>query len=81
MDDLVVNNQLSATVVDDKCSNTATTIVERSGDLGIQTTLVNDWETLLDITSLRHANDGTVLTHIKNSVLLEDRSEHALNDD
>jgi len=36
---------------------------------------------LLDIASLGHGNDGTVLTDVKNTVLLEDRAEHVLDDD
>jgi len=36
---------------------------------------------LLDIASLGHGNDGTVLTDIKNTVLLEDRAEHVLDND
>jgi len=42
--------------------------------------LINDGNSLLDITSLGHGNNGTILD-IKNSVLLEDRAEHGLDDD
>ena len=34
---------------------------------------------MLDIASLGHGNDGTVLTDVKNTVLLEDRAEHVLD--
>jgi len=36
---------------------------------------------LLDIASLGHGNDGTILTDVKNTVLLEDRAEHVLDND
>jgi len=81
MDDLVVNDKLPATIVDDESSNAAPTIIEGTADLGVETTLIDNWKTLLDITSLGHADNGTTLLYIKDSVLLEDRSEHALDDD
>ena len=81
MDDLVVDDELSATIIDDKSSDAAPTIVKGTGNLGVETTLVNDRQALLDITRLSHADNSTTLLHIKDSVLLEDRSEHALNDD
>jgi len=81
VNNLVVNDELSATIVDDKSSNAAPTIVEGTTNLVVQTTLVNDRQTLLDITSLGHADDSTTLWHVEDSVLLEDRSEHALYDD
>lgn len=80
MDNLVVNDELSATVFNDQGSDTAATIVEGARNLGVETTLVNDGQTLLDITSLSHADDATVVSQIKDSVLLEDRTEHTLND-
>ena len=81
MDDLVVDDKFSATIIDDKSSDAASTIVESTTNLIIETTLINDWQTLLDITSLGHADDGTIVRHVKDSVLLEDGSEHALNND
>lgn len=81
MDDLVVNNELSATIIDDKSSDAAPTIVKGTANLVVETTLVNDRQTLFDITSLSHTDNSTTLWHIEDSVLLEDRSEHALNDD
>jgi hypothetical protein len=41
--------------------------------------LIDDREVLLDITSLGHGNDSTILK-VKNTVLLEDRTEHGLDD-
>lgn len=81
MDDLVVDDEFSAAVVDDESTHTATTIIEGTADLSEETTLVNNGQTLLDITSLGHADNGTILSDVEDSVLLEDGSEHALNDD
>lgn len=81
VNDLVVNDELPSTVVNDKSSNTATTIIESTTDLVVEITLVHDRETLLDISSLSHADNRTALLHIENTVLLVDRSEHALDDD
>lgn len=81
MDNLVVNDELSATVIDDESSNAAPTIVKGTTNLVVQTALVNDRQTLLDITSLGHADNSTTLWHVEDAVLLEDGSQHALYDD
>jgi len=81
MDDLVINSHLLTIVIDDKNADAATTIVERLCQAGEKTTLVKDRKTLLDIASLGHGNDGTILTDVKNTVLLEYRAEHVLDND
>jgi len=81
MDDLVIDSHLLTIVIDDKNADAATTIVERLCQAGEKTALVKDRKTLLDIASLGHGNDGTVLTDVKNTVLLEDRAEHVLDND
>jgi len=68
-------------VIDDKNADAATTIVERLCQAGEKTALVKDRKTLLNIASIGHGNDGTVLTDVKNTVLLEDRAEHVLDND
>lgn len=80
MDDFVVNDELPTTVVNDESSNAAPTISEGTGDLGIETTLINNWKTLLDVARLCHADNSTTILHVENSVLFEDRSEHTLDD-
>jgi hypothetical protein len=40
--------------------------------------LVNDAQTLLDITSLGHADDQTITAHVEDAILLVDWAEHAL---
>ena len=81
VDDLVVNHQLPTTVVDDHGSNAASAVCKSGIDLGVEPTLVDNPETLLDITSLGHADDSAVRTHVENAVLLVDRAEHALHID
>jgi len=80
VDDLVVNDELPTTIVDDESPNAAPTPNEGTTDLGVEIILINNWKTLLDITSLGHADNTTTLLNIKDSVLLVDRSEHALDD-
>ena len=81
MDNLVVNHQLSATIINDQCSNAASTVCESCLDLAIETTLINDPQTLLDVTSLGHADNQPIRTYVEDAVLLVDRAEHALNID
>lgn len=79
MDDLHVNGELTATVVKDEDANGATARLESAVEARVEVRLVNDRETLLDIASLSHGNDLTLL-HVEDTVLLEDRAEHGLND-
>lgn len=81
MDDLVVDGHLHTIVVDDEDTDRAAAVVEGLGETRRETTLVKDGETLLDIASLGHGNNATVLTDVKNAVLLEDRAEHVLDND
>lgn len=81
MDDLVVDGQLTALVVDDKDADAATAVVEALGEASKEAGLVKDRKALLDVTSLGHGNDVTVITDVKDAVLLEDRAEHVLDDD
>ena len=81
MDDLVIDSHLLTIVIDDKNADTATAIVERLSQAGEEIALVKDRKTLLDISSLGHGNDVTVFTDVKNTVLLEDRAEHVLDND
>jgi len=81
MDDFVVDSHLLTVIIDDKDADAATAVVERLCQAGEETTLVKDRKALLDITSLGHGNDGAILTDVKNTVLLEDRAEHVLDND
>jgi hypothetical protein len=44
-----------------------------------QLALVKNGKTLLDITSLGHGDDATIITNVQDTVLLEDRTDHVLN--
>jgi hypothetical protein len=80
VDDLVVDGQLTALIVDDKDADAATTVVEALGEASEEAGLVKDREALLDVTSLGHGDDVAVITDVKDTVLLEDRAEHVLDD-
>jgi hypothetical protein len=79
VDDLVVDRELTTLIRNDKNANAATTIVEGICEAAEETALVKDGKTLLDITSLGHGNDTTVIADVQHAVLLEDRSDHVLN--
>jgi len=81
VDDLVVNSHLKTVIVDDQDADGATTVVEGLGKTAEETALVKDGKALLDITTLGHGNYATILTDVENTVLLEDRAEHVLDND
>jgi len=79
MDGLHVNGELTALVGDDEDTDGATARLESLGQTAPEVGLVDDGKVLLDITGLGHSDDNTIL-EIKDSVLLEDRAEHGLDD-
>ncbi|KAJ3522405.1 hypothetical protein NM208_g12871 [Fusarium decemcellulare] len=79
VDDLHVNGELTATVVEDEDTDGATARLESVAEAGIEVGLVNDGQTLLDVAGLGHGDDLALL-HVKDTVLLEDRAEHSLDD-
>ena len=81
VDDLVVDGELTALVADDKDTDAATTVVEGIDQAVEEVALVEDRKALLDITSLGHGDNATVLADVKNTVLLEDRTKHVLDND
>ena len=81
MDDLVVDGHLQTIVVDDEDADGAAAVVEGLGKARGETALVEDGETLLDIARLGHGNDAAVFTDVEDTVLLEDRAEHVLDND
>jgi hypothetical protein len=80
VDGLDIDNKLTAAVVDNKHTNAAAARLESIGQTAPETGLVSDGNTGLDITSLGHGNNGTVLD-IQNTVLLEDGTKHGLDND
>lgn len=81
MDDLVVDGHLEALVVDDQDADAATAVVEGLSQALEEVALVKDRETLLDVSALGHGDDTAILTNVENTVLLEDRAEHVLDND
>lgn len=80
MDDLHVDSELLAVVVEDKDAEAATARLEGAREAAVEVGLVNDLETLLDVTGLGHGDNVAVL-EVEDAVLLEDRAEHGLDDD
>lgn len=78
VDNLHLNSELTATVVENKDTDAATARLESALETRPQVGLVNDLQTLLDIASLGHGGDIAIL-HIQDTVLLEDRAEHGLD--
>jgi len=81
VNDLIIDGHLETLVIDNQNTNAAAAIVEGLGQASEKVALVKNRETLLDVASLGHGNDATVLTDIKDTVLLEDRAKHVLNND
>ena len=81
MNDLVVDDQLPSTIVDDECSDAASPTREGTLDLAEQVVVVDDRQTLLDIAALSHAHKTAVITDVQDAVLLEDWAQHALHID
>lgn len=79
VNNLVVDSHLETIVSNDKDADGATAVVEGLGETGKETALVKDGKALLDITTLGHGDNATVLTDVKDAVLLEDRAEHVLD--
>jgi len=80
VNDLKVNTELTTLVRDDQDTDGATASLECGLETSPEIRLINDGNGLLNITTLSHGNDGTILK-IENSVLLEDGPEHGLDND
>lgn len=81
VDDLVVDDELTATVVDDKGTNGATAIREGLADALVEVTLRDNGKTLLDIAGLGHGDETVVIADVQDAVGLEDGAEHGLHND
>lgn len=78
VNDLHVDGHLATMVADDEDTNAAAARLKGLLEAAAQAALVNDGEALLDVTGLGHGDDGVVLD-VKDAVLLEDRTEHGLD--
>lgn len=77
--DSVVDGKLTAFIAENKNSNATTALVESIGETLQQAALVNDRKSLLDVATLGHGNNVTIIADVKDTVLLEYRSVHLLN--
>lgn len=78
MDDLHLNSELMAAVVEDQDTDAAAAGLESLLQTRPQVGLVNDLEALLDVAGLGHGGDVAV-SHVEDAVLLEDGAEHGLD--
>jgi len=80
VDDLVVNSQLLSLVVKDQNPDGTRALAERLPDLVVEVALVNDLQSLFDLTILGHGDELAVVTDVDEPVLLEDRSQKGVED-
>lgn len=81
MYDTIVNSQLTAVIVDNEHTNTATSTVICIGQAAKQAALIEDAKALLNVASLSHGNDTAVIADVQDAVLLENGAEHVLDVD
>lgn len=81
VDDLEVDDELTATVVDDEGTDGATAVGEGIADALEEITLGDDGETLLDVTGLSHSDEAAVITEVQDAVGLVDGTQHGLHND
>lgn len=78
MDDLHVNNELATMVGDDQGTEAASATVECLRETLPEVGLVDDTDSLFNITSLSHGDNGAIV-HVKDTVLLKDGTKHGLD--
>lgn len=81
VDDLEVDDELTATVVDDKGADGATAVGKGITDALEQVALGDDGQTLLDIAGLGHGDELAVVTEVEDAVGLVDGAQHGLDND
>lgn len=80
VDDLDVDGELAASIVEDKDADGATAGLKGVVEAGPEVGLVNDGQALLDVAGLGHGSDVTI-GEVEDAVLLEDGAEHGLDND
>ncbi len=78
MDNLHVNSELAATIVEDEDADAAAAGLERIVKARPQVGLVNDGKALLNISRLSHGDNVTIL-HVEDAILLEYGTQHCLH--
>jgi hypothetical protein len=81
MGNLVVDGELLAVVGDDEDTDGSGSTAESLLELGEEVALVDNLEALLDLTSLSHGDELTVVADVDETVLLEDWAEEGVEDD
>jgi len=81
VDNLHIDSHLAAVVGDDQDADGTAARLKGLLEATPEVALVDDRQVLLDIAGLGHGDDGTIIAHVEDAVLLEDRAEHGLNDD
>ena len=78
VNNLVVNSQFLSVIRDDQDANGSRTMTESLLQLAPEMALVNNLETLLDLTSLGHGNELAIVTNVDKTILLKDRAEQGV---
>lgn len=81
MDDLVVDHQFAAAIVDDEGTDAATALGEGGADSAEEAALGHDGKALLDVAGLGHGDDSGVVVEVQDAVGLVYGAEHGLDDD
>jgi len=81
VNNFVVHNEFTAVIAENKHADAATAIVEGIANAVGKAALIKNWKVLLDVSSLGHSNDVTLITDVEDTILLEDRAKHVLNND
>ena len=78
---LVVDSKFATTIIDDQHTHTSAAIGKGIVQPRPKSTLINDWQPLLNVTRLSHSNNTAIITDVKDTVLLENWAEHVLDND
>jgi hypothetical protein len=81
MNDLVVDRKLASLVTHNLNTNAAAAIAKGFGQLVKHAFSFNHRQPLSDIPRFGHGNHSSIITYVKDTVLLEDRPKHSLYDD
>lgn len=81
VNDLVVNSQLLSVVGNNQDPDGTRALSESLPQLIPEIALVNDLQSLLDLTRLGHGDELSVITNVNEPVLLEDWAQEGVKDD
>lgn len=81
VNDLVVNSQLLSVIRDNQDPDGTRALSESLPQLVPEVALVNDLQSLLDLTRLGHGDELSIVTDVNEPVLLEDRAQEGVEND